>query len=100
MKSTHRILVSTLVLALGAPIVAHAAKAERKKPEAAGDAFAKADTDKDGFVSEAEFAASMGGKNSKAEDRAKKAFGRLDKNGDKKLDKEEFAAATERKKKP
>ena len=99
MKTNQRILVSSLVLALGMPVAIHAAKADRQKPATAEDAFAKADTDKDGSISKAEFAASMGGKGTKAEERASKAFGRLDKDGDGKLSKEEFAAAAERKKK-
>jgi Ca2+-binding EF-hand superfamily protein len=99
MKTTQRILVSSLVLALGLPIALQAAKADKQKPATADDAFAKADTDKDGSVSQTEFAASMGGKGGKGEERAKKGFSRLDKNGDGKLSKEEFAAAAERKKK-
>lgn len=99
MKTTHRILVATLVAALSLPIAAYAAKGDRKKPEAGTEAFAKADTNKDGDVSEEEFSAAMGGKGGKNVEAAKKRFSALDKDSNGKLSKEEFAAVAERKKK-
>lgn len=99
MKTTHRILVTALVAALALPIAAHAAKGDRKKADAGADAFAKADTNKDGDVSNEEFTAAMGGKGGKNAEAAKKRFSALDKDSNGKLSKEEFAAMAERKRK-
>ena len=96
MKTTRRILISTLVAVLALPLAVQAAKGDRKKGDAA-DAFAKADKDGDGVVTEAEFIAAMGGKG--GEDTAKKRFARMDKDHDGKLTKEEFSAAAGKKKK-
>jgi hypothetical protein len=94
MKLNHRLLVTVLVSALAIPAISFAAKGERKKTEGddkAGAAFAKADKDSDGFVTESEFVASRGKKADQG--KSKGQFGKLDKNGDGKLSKEEFAAA-------
>lgn len=96
MKTTHRILISTLVAALALPLAVQAAKGDRKKGDTA-DAFAKADKDGDGVVTEAEFIAAASGKGDEAA--AKKRFARMDKDHDGKLTKEEFSAAAGKKKK-
>ena len=93
----NRILIAVLVSALAVP--AFAAKGEGKKTDGAdkGAAFAKADKNSDGFVTESEFVSSRGKKAD--EGKAKGQFGKLDKNSDGKLSKEEFEAATAGKKK-
>lgn len=98
MKTTHRILVTALVGVLALPIAAHAAKGDSQKPEGT-EAFAKADTDKDGSVSESEFTTAMGRKGGKNAEAVKKRFSAMDKDSNGKLSPEEFAAATERKRK-
>jgi Ca2+-binding EF-hand superfamily protein len=94
MKINHRILVTVLVSALAVPGIALAAKGEKKKDDGAdkaAGAFAKADKDSDGFVTESEFVASRGKKADQG--KMKTQFGKMDKNGDGKLSKDEFAAA-------
>jgi Ca2+-binding EF-hand superfamily protein len=95
MKNPARILIALLVTALALPGAAFAAKADRKgnseNNDKAAGAFAKADTNSDGSVTEAEFVAARSKKGD--DSAAKKAFGRLDKNSDGKLSKEEFSAA-------
>ncbi len=81
-------LLTTAAIAaiLGLVGTDYAADANRRKNTAG-----KADTDKDGKVSQAEFIASV--KDRMDESKAKTAFGKRDKNGDGFLDAEELKAA-------
>ncbi|MES2696178.1 MAG: EF-hand domain-containing protein [Verrucomicrobiota bacterium] len=88
MKLTKNILAAALVGALTLPLATFAAEGKKKD---AGAAFAKADTNSDGSVSEAEFIAAAAGKGK--EDSLKKRFASMDKDSNGKLSKEEFAAA-------
>ncbi len=87
MKLTKNILVAAVIGALALPLASFAAEGKKGK---GGDPFAKADTNSDGSVSEAEFIAAAAGKGK--EDALKKRFAAMDKNSDGKLSKEEFAA--------
>ncbi|HEY1107860.1 MAG TPA: EF-hand domain-containing protein [Opitutaceae bacterium] len=89
MKLTKNILTVALVSALALPLASFAAEG-KKGGGKGGDAFAKADTNSDGAISEAEFIAAAAGKGK--EDALKKRFATMDKNSDGKLSKEEFAA--------
>jgi Ca2+-binding EF-hand superfamily protein len=104
MKLNTRLLLAVAVSALTVPAIAFAAKADRKNKDQAADksdkaagAFAKADKDSDGFVTESEFVASRGKKADQG--KTKTQFGKMDKNSDGKLSKEEFEAAASRGKK-
>ena len=95
MKLTHRIIVTSLVAALALPIAAFAAKGDRKKDK--NPTFSVVDKDGNESISESEYVAA----NEKAgADAAKTRFGKLDKDGDGKLSKEEFGAGAGDKKKP
>jgi Ca2+-binding EF-hand superfamily protein len=91
MKLTHRIIVTTFVTALALPIAAFAAKGDRKKPEAPVLSFENFDKDSNESVSEAEYVSVS---EKQAADAARSRFAQLDKNGDGKVSKEEFNAAT------
>lgn len=89
MKTTCRVIVTTLIAALALPIAAQAAKGERKKKETP-PSFATVDKDGDQSVSESEYVVA----NEKlGADAAKTQFGKLDKNHDGKLSKDEFGSA-------
>jgi hypothetical protein len=95
MKLTSRVIVTTLIAALALPIAAQAAKGERKKKETP-PSFATVDKDGDQAVSESEYVAA----NEKlGADAAKTQFGKLDKNHDGKLSKDEFGSGNGEKKK-
>lgn len=88
-----RILIAATAALLSLPLVLNAADENKKK----GGAFAAADTNGDGKISEAEFVASVKGKMD--DEAAKKRFAALDKDKDGSLSREEFAAAGGGKKK-
>lgn len=90
MKLTKNILAAALVGALALPLASFAAEGKKGGGKGADEAFAKADTNSDGSVNEAEFIAAAAGKGK--EDALKKRFATMDKNSDGKLSKEEFAA--------
>lgn len=98
MKLPYRILIATLATAIALPAVSFAAKADRKKkPDATAAAFPGADKDNDGVVTEAEYIAAK--KATLGEEAAKTQFGKLDKDANGKLSKEEFSAGEEAPKK-
>lgn len=85
------ILIAATAVALSLPLALNAADESKKK----GGGFTGADTDGDGKVSQAEFVASVKGRLD--ETAAKARFAELDKNGDKSLSREEFAAGADKK---
>lgn len=102
MKTPTRLLALLIATAL-LPAATFAAKGDKpEKPErrnkkekpaaASAVSFSSADKDRDGSVSESEYAAAM--KSQLGEDAAKLRFGTLDKNHDGKLSSEEFGTGT------
>ncbi len=97
MKLPYRILIATLATAIAVPAVSFAAKADRKKKTDTAAAFPAADKDSDGVVTEAEYIAAK--KSAVGEEAAKTQFGKLDKDANGKLSKDEFGAGEGAKKK-
>ncbi len=97
MKLPYRILIATLATAIAIPAVSFAAKADRKKKNDTAAAFPGADKDNDGVITEAEYIAAK--KAALGEEAAKTQFGKLDKDANGKLSKEEFGAGEEAPKK-
>lgn len=91
MKLTQRLLLSVLATAIALPVVALAAKADRKKKNEPAVAFATIDKNNDSSLSKEEHAAAM--KDKMSDEAAKSQFATLDKDNDGKLSKEEYAAA-------
>jgi Ca2+-binding EF-hand superfamily protein len=81
-----RILIAATAALLSLPLAIHAADEGKKK----GGAFAAADSDHDGKVSQAEYVAAMAGKLD--ETAAKAKFAGLDKDKNGSLSREEFNA--------
>jgi Ca2+-binding EF-hand superfamily protein len=90
MKLTQRLLLSVLAAAIALPVIAFAAKADRKKKNEPAVAFATVDKNSDSSISREEFVAAM--KDKQSEEAAKSQFATLDKNSDSKLSKDEYAA--------
>ncbi|MBL9199376.1 MAG: EF-hand domain-containing protein [Opitutaceae bacterium] len=97
MKSAHRLLVAALIAAIALPGAAFAAKADKKKNNAATETFASVDKNGDGNITQEEFLATQ--KDKLGEEAAKTRFATLDKNKDGKLTSDEFGGGTEEKKK-
>lgn len=99
-KTTSRLILPLLALAVAGPVTLQAAKGERRnknqQQEALPVAFAAADKDGSGSVTKEEFTAALTEKLGEAGATSK--FASLDKNSDGKLSKEEYSGATETKK--
>jgi hypothetical protein len=86
-----RILITATAMLLSLPLASHAADDTKKKGP-----FVAADTDGDGKISQTEYIAAV--KDRMDEAAAKAKFAELDKNSDKSLSREEFAAGAGEKK--
>ena len=92
MHTSKTIAFTVLTAALALPLVAFAAKGDRKnnKGQSSSQTFETFDNDKDGVVTQAEYLRVM--KGVLGEEGAKSRFATLDKNNDGKLTKDEFAS--------
>jgi hypothetical protein len=94
MKIIHRLIISTIAASLLLPVTASAAKGDRKKAGEPLLGYETIDKDSKGSVSKDQFVAALREKLG-GEDTAKTKFDALDKDGDGKLTKVEYAAGNE-----
>ena len=88
MKTTQRLLIATLAVAIALPAAVFAAKGDKKKNATPASTFTSVDKDSDGAITEAEFLAAE--KDKLTGEAAKARFAAMDKNHDGKLTKDEF----------